>query len=240
MSTKFNAVRGALAAAALACLGSACYDKSSNSGGDEAKARIEVTDLPGHEGLAVDGRRKERPRTMAAEVYLRSYAMLFGELSPIDVAQAAAGKDRSELFESWSAYVGALGLPNYADDLARSSDTNALMLATYERLGIALCDRAVERDLRGGSPRAVFDFDLAPDPLERSGFDTRFDVLHRTFLGYPAKLAGTRADRFHSLFSRVLTGHGAAGAASSRFSSAEAGWAVVCYALVRHPEFHLY
>ena len=71
--------------------------------------------------------------------------------------------------------------------------------------------------------------------------DWKFDVLHRTFLGYPVSLAPTdRVNRFFKLYTDVVAAHGAMGAPKSRFTPAEAGWAAMCYGLIRHPEFHLY
>ena len=65
-------------------------------------------------------------------------------------------------------------------------------------------------------------------------------MLHRTFLGYPAALAPTdRATRFLGVYDGVVAAH-AVSSVKSRFSPAQAGWAAVCYGLVRHPEFHLY
>ena len=49
-----------------------------------------------------------------------------------------------------------------------------------------------------------------------------------------------RVDRMFSLYQGAVARHAQSGAPVSRFSPSEAGWATVCYALVRHPEFHLY
>ncbi len=66
-------------------------------------------------------------------------------------------------------------------------------------------------------------------------------MLHRTFLGYPASLAQTdRVTRFRGLYNGTVERHRAMGAAASRFTPEQAGWATVCYGLVRHPEFHAY
>jgi hypothetical protein len=66
-------------------------------------------------------------------------------------------------------------------------------------------------------------------------------VLHRTFLGYPSKLAPPdRLPGFFKLYTDVVARHAATGAPKSRFLPGDAGWAAVCYAFVRHPEFHLY
>ena len=180
------------------------------------------------------------------EVYMRTYLQLFGGLVPLDAQKVARGKDGAQLFDNWDAYVSALGFPDYRTDIPRQTQTNALMVATFERLGVALCDRAVEHDLKAKPPlplaqRAVFAFYLPKGgQVLESSFIPRFDVLHRTFLGYPAALAPpSRTPRFFALYRDILATHAAA-SPRSRFSPEEAGWAAVCYGLVRHPEFHLY
>jgi hypothetical protein len=199
--------------------------------------------LPGHESLRHDTSHKEGPRTLSAESYIRSYLFLFGGLSPIDTqaalrASGTANQDNT-LFDAWNDYLGALGMPDYRDDIARSTQTNALMLAAFERIGVALCDRAAERDLKAGTtPAILFAFQKTASLPTRAEFDARFDVLHRRFLGYPAKLAPTdRGTRFFTLF----TNASATGAdAGVRLTGQDAGWDAVCYGLIRHPEFHLY
>jgi hypothetical protein len=120
------------------------------------------------------------------------------------------------------------------------------MLAAFERLGIALCDRALEHDLKAKERvpierRLIFAFDLPAQDPDEAAFAPRFDVLHRTFLSYPARLAPPdRQGKFFALYEGTVARHRAKGAAKSRFSPEEAGWAAVCYGLVRHPEFHLY
>src|SRR5687767_6496890 len=115
---------------------------------DNEKKSVDVSDIPGHEGMGVDSRRAQGPRTMATEVYLRSYMNLFGLSSPEEVAEAAQGSNGQELFETWADHLAALGLPDYSADIARAIETNAIMLGAYERLGMALCERAAPRDLR--------------------------------------------------------------------------------------------
>ncbi len=199
--------------------------------------------------LSEDTAPKEDLRLVPPEAYMRTYLELFGGLAPLDVQKRARGGDGSQLFDTWDDYVSALGLPDYRFDIPRQTQTNALMVATFERLGVALCDRALEHDLRapkGGemlpvSQRLIFAFDAPPKgELEAAAFGPRFDTLHRTFLGYPASLAPPqRVARFYQLYRDVEAGHAKA-EPKSRFSPAEAGWAAVCYGLVRHPEFHLY
>jgi hypothetical protein len=124
------------------------------------------------------------------------------------------------------------------------------MIASFERLGIALCDRAVEHDLAARPPpmkdRLIFAFDVV-SPMSDTQFAPRFDVLHRTFLGYPASLApATRIPRYQALYSDIVANHRKLDSRSgplgpkSRFTPEQAGWAAICYGLVRHPEFHLY
>ncbi|WP_437742083.1 hypothetical protein WME73_42910 [Sorangium sp. So ce302] len=43
---------------------------------------------------------------------------------------------KAALFDSWGDYLAALGLPDHGLDLPRATQTNALMLAAFERLGI--------------------------------------------------------------------------------------------------------
>jgi hypothetical protein len=184
---------------------------------------------------------KEEPRLVPAEAYLRTYMQLFGALVPIDTQKRAKGSDGAQLFDTWEDYFASLGFPDYRLDLPRGQVTNALMVATFERVGVALCDRAVEHDIKGNPPlasRQIFAFDAA-DPADASAFAPKFDVLHRTFLGYPAALAPTdRTSRFFALYKDVEKQH--ATAKKTRFTPPQAAWAAVCYGLVRHPEFHLY
>jgi hypothetical protein len=231
----------ALAVMALAvAIGQGCVSEDDK----DSERKPDLSDIPGHDGMGIDSRRTQGPRTMTAETYLQSYMALFGASSPSEVATLAKGADGREIFETWSDHIGALGLPDYATDIARAGDTNALMLGAYERLGMALCERAAERDLRatgGSTARIVFDFSLPSNSLDRAAFDAGFDVLHRTTLGYPARLAPrSRSEGFFKLYSTVVGSHGQAGAVTSRLSPAEAGWAAVCEGLLRHPEFHLY
>jgi hypothetical protein len=190
-----------------------------------------------------DSAPKEELRMVPAEAYMRTYLVLFGGLAPLEVQKRARGTDGARLFDTWDDYFSSLGFPDYRIDMPRSQQTNALMVATFERLGVALCDRAVEHDLKAKPPlneRVVFAFDVPTAPLDKAGFDARFDVLHRTFLAYPARLAPTdRAARFFKLYEDVHARHAKA-PGKPRFSADEAAWASVCYGLVRHPEFHLY
>ncbi len=212
---------------------------------DPAKAEPvlgKASDLPGHESLKVDNSHKEGPRTLSGESYIRSYLFLFGGLSPIDSQTALRGSGTTadtSLFDTWSDYLGALGMPDYREDIARSTQTNALMIAAFERIGVALCDRATEHDLKSGlTPATVFTFKKTATMPTRAEFDERFDVLHRRFLGYPAKLAPTdRGSRFFTVFSDAS---GTAADAGVRLTGQDAGWTAVCYGLIRHPEFHLY
>ena len=161
------------------------------------------------------------------EIYLRAYMTWFGGLAPLDVQAKARGKG---LFDAWDDYLAALGLPDYRIDLPRATQANTLMAATLGRLGEALCMRAAERDLHGKLPvdqRVVFAFEAKPKPTDGDLAD-RVDVLHRTFLGYPIKLApADRADRMIDLWKKVAAHH--AGKKGS-LTPDELAWAAVCTA----------
>ena len=196
-----------------------------------------------------DSTPKENLRLVPPEVTLRTYLNLFGALAPLEFQKDVRGRDGANLFDTWDDYVAALGFPDHRLDVPRQTQTNALMVATFERIGVALCDRALEHDWKDprGAPRplperVVFAFDPAPSraSLSAAEFAPRFDVLHRTFLGYPASLAPPdRSRRFYALFQSIASGHAKADP-KSRFTPDEAAWAAVCYGLVRHPEFQLY
>lgn len=146
------------------------------------------------------------------------------------------------LFDTWNDYLGALGLADYRLDIPRNGQTSPLMLATFERLGVALCDRAAARDLAAKQPvidqRIVYGFDLKDTPNDAQ-FLTAFDVLHRTFLGYPAALApATRLPRYRGLYDKVVKAH--TGKKSEALTPQQFGWSAVCQGLIRHPEFHFY
>lgn len=206
---------------------------------------VPVSDLPGHGSLKQDDTTKESARLLPAEVYVQAFLDVFGTLSPLE-AEAMAKQGDSALFDRWKDYLASLGLPDYEKDIARPGSTNAMMLATFERIGAALCERAVERDLRAAprpavDKRAVFAFEPTTAEPTAEEFATRFDVLHRTFIGYPAGLAPTdRVARFFALYQDVVARHSAKDAPKSTFTPAEAGWAAVCHGLVRHPEFVTY
>jgi hypothetical protein len=196
-----------------------------------------ATPLPSSQAIAIDTTPKERRRMLPPEVYLRAYLGWFGNLAPLDVQQRAKPKN---LFDAWDDYLAALGLPDYRIDLPRQGQSNTLMLATLGRLGEALCTRAAEHDLHTKTPlaqRAVFAFEPKPDPTPEQ-FSERFDVLHRTFLGYPVKLAPKdRVARFYTLYQYVAAHHGKA---KQPLTGDETAWAAVCSALVQHPETELY
>ncbi len=200
--------------------------------------------IPGHESLAQDTTPKHGPRLVPVEAYLRTYLTLFGGLAPLDAQARLRGSDGARVFDTWADYVSALGLPDHRVDLPRTEQTNALMMATFERVGAALCDRAAERDLRSATPaseRVIFTFAPPQGEGTAAAFRERLDALHRTFLGYPLRLApAEREGRFFTLYRETVARHSAMGAPTSRLSPAEAGWSAVCHGLVRHPEFHLY
>lgn len=176
-------------------------------------------------------------RMLPPEAFLRAYLTWFGGLAPIDVQKRAHGYD---LFDTWTDYIAALGLPDYHVDFPRRTQSNTMMLATIGRLGEALCVRAVEHDLRGRASidqRVVFAFDPMPTAT-LAEFAPRFDVLHRTFLGYPASLAPPdRLGRFFALYQQVVAFHDGP---KAQLTPQEAGWAAICTALVMHPEAEIY
>jgi hypothetical protein len=174
------------------------------------------------------------------EAYVRTYLQLFGALAPLELQKKARGADGPQLFDTWTDYLATLGFPDDKLDLPRAAQTNALMVATFERLGAALCDRAMEHDRKAPlTERVIFAFE-GTEVTDLAGFEGRFDVLHRTFLGYPSKLApADRVTRFHKLFADTVARH-AGDPTKSKLTPHETGWAVVCEGLVRHPEFQLY
>jgi hypothetical protein len=200
---------------------------------------VPVASLPGHDRIVVDTSPKEELRMVPPEAYVRTYLQLFGGLSPLAVQKKAKGAEGAQLFDAWSDYLATLGFPDDKNDLPRAAQTNALMIATFERLGAALCDRAAEHDLHAPlSERIVFAFEGA-EVKDEVAFGARFDVLHKTFLGYPASLAPSeRVTRYYALYKDTVARHATDG--KSKLTPAETGWAVVCQGLVRHPEFQLY
>lgn len=251
--------------------------------------------LTPQETVLEDSTPKAELRMVPPEVYMRTYLELFGGLLPLDAQAKARGTDGNNLFDTWDDYVSSLGFPDYRLDIPRQTQTNALMVASFERLGVALCDRAVERDLsligkvpaKPGAPapppsashsaapppahsaaphpsashsaapppppppspatifvplkdRVIFQFEPVNGPMNDAQFAERFDVLHRTFLGYPASLAPPeREGRYFALYKDIVVNHNKS-LPKSKFSAEQAGWAAVCYGLIRHPEFQLY
>jgi len=212
----------------------------------EVVPRTPAAPLPERGHVAEDATPKQDRRLVPAEAYVRTYLQLFGGLAPIEVQRRARGADGTTLFDTWDDYLSALGFPDYRLDLPRGTQTNALMIAAFERLGVALCDRAVEHDLKARPlpltrERLIFAFEPPAGAVSVEAFAPGFDVLHRTFLGYPARLAPPgREQSFFELYQGTVARHAEKGAQRSRFTPAEAGWAAVCYGLVRHPEFNLY
>jgi hypothetical protein len=225
--------------AALATLTAACSRP-------EVVPRVPAAPLVERSHTMQDATPKQDRRLVPAEAYVRTYLQLFGGLAPLEVQRRARGADGAALFDTWDDYLSALGFPDYRLDLPRGTQTNALMIAAFERLGVALCDRAVEHDLKAKPPpfvkdRLVFAFEPPAGEASEAAFTQGFDVLHRTFLGYPARLAPQGREKdFFTLYRETFARHAEKGAPRSRFTPAEASWAAVCYGLVRHPEFHLY
>jgi hypothetical protein len=217
-------------------------------GGDDLIAPSAPRALPEHREVAIGSPASApvpavaaRPhrRLVPAEAFLRSYLRWFGGLAPLALPQRARG---TQLFDAWADYLAALGLPDYAFDDPRASRSNAVMLATFGRLGEALCVLAATHDLDAHTPvaaRVVFAF---PDPAAAAPtlaeFTHGFDVLHRTFLGYPAALApADRIPRYFRLYQQIAASHAASHVG---LPPAQAAWATVCGALVVHPEAEVY
>lgn len=222
---------------------SACTQNTSNQ-----VHSVPVSNLPGHDSIGQDNTDKEGARMVPPEVYMRTYLQLFGGLAPIEMQNRLRGTTGSALFDTWNDYLASLGFPDYRAEMPRVTQTNTLMLATFERIGVALCDRTLEHDHPAMNPpaasdRLVFAFDLpaAADDIDIAAFSQRFDVLHRTFLGYPAAMAPTdRTERFFQLYTDTVTRHRRPDGGRFTFTPVQSGWANVCYGLIRHPEFHLY
>jgi hypothetical protein len=192
--------------------------------------------VPQHDIAQAAGSGAPQPRMMPPEAFLRAYLTWFGGILPEEVPKRGG----HNLFDQWNDYLGALGLPDYRLDMPRIGQSNALMLAAVARLGEALCVRSVEHDLHARAAledRVIFAFDMAPHPT-LTQFADRFDILHRTFIGYPASLAPKgRVPRFYSLYQQVAAQHEGSRAP---LTADEAAWAAVCTALVQHPEARIY
>lgn len=191
--------------------------------------------LPEHFETSLGGPRVAA-RMVPTEVFLRSFLVWFGDLTP---AQAQAKARGANLFDNWLDYLATLGLPDYRGDIPRADQSNAMMQATLGRLAEALCIRTAERDFGGTIPiddRKIYAFDSVPRP-DTDQFEQRFDVLHRTFLGYPVALApAERVHRFYALYQQV----GARNDDARTLTSDKLAWAAICTALVLHPEAELY
>lgn len=192
--------------------------------------------LPPHRTFTLDPTPKQSRRMLQPESFLRAYLQWFGGLAPHDVQQTAHGDN---LFDEWKDYLAALGVPDYHIDIPRGTQSNGVMLATVGRLAEALCVRAVQHDFAPGvalDHRLVFKFEEKVD-LDAAGFAPRFDLLHRTFLSYPAALAPEgRTAKFYRLYQQVSANH----ASHPQLTPDRTAWAAVCTALVEHPETGLY
>ena len=170
---------------------------------------------------------------------MRSYLQLFGGLAPLDAQTALRGNNG--LFDTWRDYLAALGMPDYTLEIARNPQTNSLMIATFERMGVALCDRAVEKELQADTRRRR-------RHSERSSLSSRPQrsrrrPIHRA-LRHPSsdfsRLSGqARQKPIACPLLQDLHRHRGRPRGQGRsqilFTPPLAGWATVCYGLVRHP-----
>src|SRR5262249_20201049 len=156
-----------------------------------------------HATYTLDATPKHARRLVPPEAFLRAYLTWFGGLAPLEMQRRAHG----DLFAEWKDYLAALGVPDYHIDIPRARQGNTIMAATVDRLAETLCVRAAEHDLDGNHPmdqRLIFKLE-AVAPRDVGEFAPGFDVLHRTFLSYPAALAPTgRTDNFFTLYQQVL------------------------------------
>ena len=191
--------------------------------------------LPPHRTYTLDASPKQQRRLVRPEAFLRAYLQWFGGLAPLDMQHHAP----AELFTEWKDYLAALGVPDYHIDIPGAKQSNTMMLATIGRLAEALCVRAVQHDLETATPvdkRLIFRFQ-DKSGLTLDEFAPRFDMLHRTFLSYPATLAPAgRTAKFFALYQQVASHH----AGHPGLPPEHAAWAAICTALVQHPETELY
>lgn len=187
-------------------------------------------------GASSTGGGDQQPRMVPPEAFLRAYLAWFGNGGPYDVFLRARGDD---LFDRWPDYLAALGLPDHHVDAPRLTRSNTVMRAVIGRMAEALCVRAAQHDLHERSAmnrRLIFAADAGENPT-RSQFERMFDVLHRTFLGYPSSFAPRgRVDRFHQLYRRIAADR----ERNAGLTADETAWAGVCTALVQHPEASVY
>lgn len=197
-------------------------------------AATAATTAPGRAPVAAAATPK--PRMVPPEAFLRAYLAWFDSDDPYDVFLRARGDD---LLDRWPNYLAALGLPDHHVDAPRLTRSNTVMRAAIGRLGEALCVRAAQRDLHDRAPadkRMLFAFDAVAAPT-RAQFATAFDVLHRTFLGYPSSLAPrNRVDRMFELYRRIAADRDP----KAVLTADETAWVGVCTALVQHPEASVY
>ena len=154
---------------------------------------VPLSSIPGHDGLVQDTTLKEGPRMVPPEAYMRTYLRLFGGLSPIAAQTALRGTDGSALFDTWNDYLSSMGLPDYRIDMPRGTQTNTLMLATFERLGVVLCDRAIEKDMQGtpppvGQPQPSTGFVTISSSVPGTSATSAFATRGITSSGWPGSL----------------------------------------------------
>ena len=104
-------------------------------GGPDAIAPGAPGALPEHHAVVLDQSPKQRRQMIPAEVILRAYLSWFGGLAPGEVVQRAHG---ANLFDAWSYYLAALGLPDHHVDAPRVSQSNTVMLAALGFMELSL------------------------------------------------------------------------------------------------------
>ena len=207
-------------------------------GGAGAITPSEPTALPAHKTRCSTRTPKERRRMVSPEVYLRAYLGWFGGLVPLDVQNRARPKG---LFDAWDDYLvrarpARLQDRPAAPDPEQHADARDARPARRGAVRARRRARSARRQDAARSARRVRVRCRAATPTTRSA--SGFDVLHRTFLGYPAKLApGERVAKFHALFTEVAARHAGA---KNPLTADETAWVAVCTALVQHPEAELY
>ena len=180
------------------------------------------------------------------EVTMRTYLHLFGALAPLEFQKGARGATARASSTRGTTTSPRSGSPTIASTSpARRRPTRSWWppsSASASRSATARSSTTGKEDAAEPvQERVIFAFDPPKGHVSTAQTSLRGSTcLHRTFLGYPARSRRReRSQRFYALYETIAKEHAKA-APKSRFTPDEAGWAAVCYGLVRHPEFHLY